>query len=340
MRSPLSVSNNFSIKETFNYLKTYKKERGISINHPTLDLIEPNIQSYSGFNILAFIEAMFNVEITSYFSLVRHNYINALFNRDVMVKGSTIIYLLVFVVICVFINKFSRNDKKILISSLFSTFLIIFHIYIIYILYQTTFVEFEAIDLASFERYINTILVSSTYFLIMLFLSTNINKSYFILLAIFVILFDSVFIHKTYYQITPGFITHDKEIMSEDKMIARKIIEKTDENSKIFVISENDGGRAVTLLRFYANPREINGISSNIMNHISTMLSDNINTSDLLEEIKKYDYLYMVLEDGSFIKKHDSIFDNSDSFVNNSLYKISIVENNKIHLSIVQIIND
>lgn len=201
-----------------------------------------------------------------------------------------------------------------------------------------TFSYYEASIIASFERYLNSIHIAFIMLLIFIcyckIIETKKNYYKIIGLTIALIIILSSSFKNTFYFITDWNARIETQKISNvriDKF--KEVNEKTEENSKIFIIDQNDtdGIMAMWYARYYLFPRKVNASSTAITWKIRTEkniddLQDwGLTSNTLKEELTKYDfdYLFLYTKDKELYQILDTSFDDYKTFNKYDLYKIN-----------------
>lgn len=108
-----------------------------------------------------------------------------------------------------------------------------------------------------------------------------------------------------------------KNQITNEEIVANDIIKRTEDNSKIFLLSQDTGATYQFSVKYYANPRITNlkGYELPIIEESEDYFYNNIN-----DYMLKFDYLYVVNTTEDINNNYDFIF---KSIKNNELYKIN-----------------
>ena len=231
-----------------------------------------------------------------------------------------IIFLILTIGILTFIY-LKKKDNKNLKILIFNILIIIIYPISLLIMYIFIFSPEEAVNLASFNRYLSTIII----FLIILYIillanNEKILKYRKILIVLFLLLF---FLNNRLTKLTIKKIKYIKKVKKERqeiKSIPEEI--KKNYNNKIYFVSNmnKDEGYYYWIFKYEATPLKIQDF----------YYTDNEN---LFETLKNYDYLYVKDFDENFSKKYSGIF--KEGLEANSFYKIE-KENNEVKLTKIE----
>lgn len=224
-------------------------------------------QSYDGMKISSLKEVFATAQDStiSYLDEVKNIYVDAIIHRDILIHGSYVVAIL-FIVIAFFVLAcFTNNSlkkRKIIFSGIWTLGAGIFYGMLMYFLYCTAFSEYEAVRLASYERYMNSFVITILFFLLATYYDSDIwkkhIKGYYVLLTFLIT--DLAFLHiNAFDQVLPGNIMRDKEKVSVYTNNADVIIENTNDDSSIYIVKRGDNGDFLWHQRYYCNPRTIGG---------------------------------------------------------------------------------
>ena len=298
-----------------------------------------DIQSYDGLKLEMLSEVFTspkNSPIT-YLKQVKDAYIEAIFHRDILLHGSYVVVILAAVIILYIMSRFANDPltrRKMMIAGAWVVGSGSFYGILIYFLYCTSFSEYEAVHLASYERYMNSFVIAVVYLIIAAYYDSDIwkknIKSYYCLVIL--LLFDLAFLHVTAFdQILPGTIMHDEEKVSGYIAHAVTIMEKTDENDTIYIVARGDDGNFIWHQRYYCSPRTIDGGSIGPAVYDGDIWSSDITVTEFISSVKEHDYIYFSGLDDAFLEKYSAGFADPELLVNGAIYKITDADS-KIYL--------
>lgn len=244
-----------------------------------------------------------------------NNFFKALIKTKIGLFSYTVFLVLTIgILIFAYIRRRNNKNLKLLI---YNTLIIIIYPISLLIMYIFIFGPEEAVNLASFSRYLSTIVIFLVLLNMLLFAkSKEIFKYGKIIIVIFLLLF---FKNSTMKKITIKKFRYVKTVKKERQEIKEipKII-KENHNNKIYFVSNmsKDKGYYYWVFRYEATPLKTQGF----------YYTDEEN---LFETLKNYDYLYLKDFDDNFSKKYFTMFKNG--LEPNNFYKIK-KENNEIKL--------
>lgn len=292
-----------------------------------------NVQSYDGLSISS-IPNVFtfpNNSNISYLGELQDNYFNALLNKDILIKGS---YLTVLLIIClgfIIIAKFTNNSllkSKIFISFIWVFLCGVYHAALMYFLYATSFDPYEVMILASYERYMNSMIISLLLFLIAVYYDSGLWKKHVNLFCTFTFLFIlylTIFHQDSFNQLIPGTLTHEYSRI-EWPMQRAEIINSTEESARVYAIYRGNATAFATTMRYYCNPRTIDSGSIGPIIEDNDFYSIDMSIPEFLSTIQSYDYLYFAEIDDVFINKYSGAFEAPELVKMGKIYKIGKIE--------------
>ena len=297
-----------------------------------------NGQSYDGMKLSSLREVFANPTNSNipYLKELRDAYIDAIIHRDILIHGSYVVVLF-FVIIAFFVlanlSREKTTREKVVAAGVWSLFSGVYYGLLMYFLYATAFVEFEAVNLASYERYMNSFIIAVVFFVIAVYYDSRIWKRYincYYLLFVLLIV-DLSFVHiKVFDQVLPGVITHDEEKVGYYTTYASSILSSTREDESIYVVKRGDTGDFLIHLILYCNPRIFKGGSVGPAVDEDDLWSRDISTEEFLNEISECDYIYFCGLDESFVEKYSEVFDNPEQLIDGIIYRINVVDSRVI----------
>lgn len=219
----------------------------------------------------------------------------------------------------------NKNQKNVILSIIIIGCIIytIAH----FALYITKFTEYEALKLASFERYIGIYFISIFMF-VGCYILCNFEKCKNLSLIYILILmgFGSINnIFNSFYKLGDTIYLREQYTLSNEKITA----ELNQTKKRIYFISENDTGTDYWILKFVNrnNLSSINkvgtfsiGLSPYDEKDIYTII---IKPNEWQEELKSnFDYVYLYDVDDIFINTYKNIFYNINDIQDNTLFKV------------------
>lgn len=264
-----------------------------------------------------------------------HNYIDALFHRNIIHFPLELSYFsLIIIIICFLTGLLIIKKEKILEIVLIDATIIVGAIgyaFSMLLLYVFNFGPAEGPSLASFERYLGTYTYAIALLFVMIFIGyisykENRNKS--ICATCIIILLVGVSTNYDYVKMHAP----NKEMpvlpFSNDSNI---ILNNTTEKDKIFILAQGSSGEVPWYIHYQILPREVDLGYFSIGTPNMGGYRQDISEKEFKKIIKKYDYLYVYSIDDYFNENYTDVFVNLDKLEPQKLYKISIV-NKQIEL--------
>ena len=299
----------------------------IKINHATSAFSSP-------INILEIINTLLGRDGT-YRTIVVHNYIDSLSGTPMLNNNLTInIYgvLAIFIGITYLIWACELKNKK--SKLVFSMFLLGdgLYIFLMLILYISKFSEYEALNLASFARYMAIYLQAIILVITLVIIGRSNNDRFnkcLVVVVCFAVIFTPISI------ITGGYFAKANSSLARTPYTeAADIIKKELKNKKarIYFIVQNSNGYEYWVLRYSAH-ENLSGINTSYEKwswslgkpyYKEDIWTKNISSNKWMNELlKNYDYVFLYKIDENFVAKYGNLFDNINEIKKNSLCKIN-----------------
>lgn len=278
---------------------------------------------------------------SSYRKQVLVNYYEAFLARELKLgnTGITLNYLTVAIFFLTFLcflvwyyEKKVRFDQKkgiVLIVGISIQFVV----YIIGLCatYISNFSEYEAIRLASFERYINIVYLSS--WIVLVFLALQILQdivekiSYKQILIFSFIVILTIPIENVYRYLSRSSVRHSVSVRLSYTALVTKIMDMVPEKSKVYIISQESEGFDYWVLKFSIRPNYVNnGASWSIGESFyeGDIWTRNISPQEWkMVLMQEYDYVALYKINDYFLQHFSSLFYESDKVEENTLYRIN-----------------
>ena len=294
------------------------------------------VQSYDGMKLSSLADVFTDPAKSPipYLSQVKAAYVDALIHRGILIRNSYLTAMLLITVLFVIIAFLSESSKrvKIIAAAVLTSGTGVGYALLMYFLYATAFSESEAVNLASYERYMNSFVLAAVIFLVAVYFDSEIWKRFtegfgwiVVLLAM-----DLLILHRdNLRQIPPGNIAHDEGMVegysaSADDMrsAAETIMGATDENESIYIIKRGDMGDYIWRERYYCSPRTIEGGNIGPAVDAGNMWSTDLSPEEFAAALKNFHYIYFAGVDDAFIEKYSSVFDDPSKIKDGALYRI------------------
>lgn len=317
--------------------------------------LKKNVENVTSSNsLLSSIINLFKEGLVGYKTTVYYEFKNALFFRSL--SSSSMLNISFVVGICIFILlycllTYNIKKSKLKTSYIFSEFTIILgglgYALLILIAYLILFSEYEALRLASYERYISTYTLGMLLIIVALIINkySNILRKNNIFCIISIISLICIINYSALLNMVKyarDSINNTKDIRNQYKKfksITDKYVKKGD---LLYFISTNDDGIDFYIARYELTPNKMNlNYAWSIGNpyNDSDIWTVQISKEDWAKHlINDYNYVYLFDIDEQFISKYNTLFDvNSKSINDNQLYK---VEKNKVNEKILKLVSE
>lgn len=209
--------------------------------------------------------------------------------------------------------------------------------YIIYsfsllLLYLFTYSEYEAVNLASFPRYMSTYLTGMLYLFVAVLIKDCSNKINYVSLVILLILsfnIDPSPIHDISIR-APIAIKKSRMVQASFQIMKNKTAELSNKKAKLFFVFQNSNGYHYHVARYVITPVMITQPFG------TWSLGEPYGDSDIwtrnlsVDELKKiliddkYTHIYLQNIDEKFINTYGALFEDEGEIQNDSLYEIHV----------------
>ena len=288
------------------------------------------LQSYDGMSISSLKEVFTSPSDSTipYLGQLQKEYFSALFHRDILIRGSYVVVLVLivagFLCLSVFVSG-KLAKRRLVFSGIWTAASGVFYAVLMYFLYATAFNEHEAVGLASYRRYMNSFIISVLFLLVAAYYDSGLWKKHirvFCLLPAILLLDLIVFHRDAFNQVLPGTITGDAERNRKYTLAASKIMNAAEEDARIYVIRRGDNTRFLWHERYYCLPRTIDGGSIGPAVDEADLWSVDLSAQDLSETLKGYDYIFFSKIDDAFAEKYADVFEDYSQVSKGKLYQI------------------
>lgn len=248
-----------------------------------------------------------------------NNFFRAILKQKIGVFSYTVFFIIMIgILIYLYVRKKDNESLKLLI---YNTLIIIIYPISLLLMYIFIFSPTEAINLASFSRYLSTIVIFLIFINVILLVKDSTILKYKVIIMILFFIF--CFRNNTMKKLTIKKIKYNKTVKKERQEIDKIPYELLkNPNNKVYFVSDmnKDKGYYYWIFRYEATPIKTQGF----------YYTDEEN---LFETLKNYDYLYIKDFDENFSKKYSAMF--TDGLEVNNFYKIQ-KENNEIKLTKIE----
>ncbi|WP_148661900.1 hypothetical protein [Butyrivibrio hungatei] len=279
-------------------------------------------QSYGGHNLGTLIKVFSHNGSIAYQNDVEKSYIDAIFSRGLV---GNVPYAQIVVIIVALLLAFSFwgvekcYARKVRITSLWILLAGLSYGLLMYYLYMTGFSEYEARQLASYDRYMGTFVVTAIFLALgVVFYFTK--TSILVIKMLGVVLLSNIIFFGNCEQILPGNLT-DSEVLYNQE--AEHLKNSVPEDAKVAVIIKNEMAIAEDVLTFYSFPITIGVAYPNDVKDDLNRFSYDYSDEELAEFISEYDYVYFMNIDEKFIDRYSDIFEKPEDVKRGEIYQVT-----------------
>lgn len=241
----------------------------------------------------------------------------------------------------IIINKFKSNKEREKIKNLIILLLLGFgaYLFILLILYLLKFPEYEALTLASLNRYSGTYIMAMILILAFFTLKFILNNKNAKIILLSIFSFICLFINIEPILSLTGYFSISKSYTVEKRNQYndfQNTINQINKESKIYFIAQNTKGEEYYTAQYISSPIKLNDGKFSIGKpyNIDDIWTIDISVIKWEQELFNFDYVYIYKTDGEFFNIYGELF--SSEIKNNSLYKIIKQKDNKIILEEVK----
>lgn len=279
-------------------------------------------QNYGGHGISSLIKVLAHNGAITWQNDVEKSYISALISRGLVSRIPYVQIILLVVALLILYSFFGERRnyiRRIRISALWIFIAGLSYAFLMYYLYMTGFSEYEARVLASYDRYMDTFVISA------LFLAAAVvfyfSKADSIVIPVIGIVFlQNVFFFLDYGQIKPGILSGENALYLDE---ANHICNIVPEDKTVAVIIRGERVIAEDAVTYYSYPREIGFAYPGKATSENDTLSREYSCEELTEWIANYDYVYFMNIDDAFIENYSGIFASPEDVVRGEIYQVS-----------------
>ena len=286
-------------------------------SHTQMSELSYSFPSYGSYVVNYFIQKMF--------------YVGTKIGRYV----TTPIILFSLSTIILLFSIFMAKNKKIAknLGVITGSTLIILVIYCIglVVAYIWLFSSEEATGLASFPRYIGTILLVLmliSIFTVLIYYYNGKLKNISPLIVILLVIACLFPYGRMLYDIKNVFNDQEKLATQEEHKSADEILKDIDPDSKVYLISQGSDGYRYWYNRYYLTPIHIQQLewALNSPNEPETRWITRKSKEEWQQELDDYDYVFVDKKDDKFIAEYSDLFIDPSSVVDAGLYKVVYVD--------------
>lgn len=243
-------------------------------------------------------------------------------------------FSIIFVFIIVFSFIYRKNNKKDIKAKSFCIDVVIGvfgYLFLLLILYLWKFSEYEAIQLASWNRYVGTVFEGLFYFLTVIVIDETLlkkeifNKNLLIMFIILVLGINPFDIKALLHRDVYSTIAFRKPFNMTSEIVSTNL---KNEKKSIYFVSQYSQGLDYWIFK-YTNRNNINNINTGFTWSLGEKYDDNdiwttnISSDEWLEILlEDYDYVYLFRVDDKFIDNFGLLFEDNELIDNDCLYKV------------------
>lgn len=279
-------------------------------------------QSYDGISIDTVIGIITHNGAVSYQNIVEKRYFSAIVNEGIIGNAS---YLVVILILVIVLGAFAYaldgiERRKVLLIDLWIMLAGIAYALLMWILYLTSFSEYEAMNLASFNRYMETYLLAALFIAVGAFAYFSKEKMQTWIVVLAVIVLQNVIFFVDFKQLLPGTITGEKVAYEGETNL---LLRETKEDDSICIVMGGDDLTGPVAMEYRCFPRQFGSIRPGKPNSDKDVWSEDLSASELVERLEQYDYVYFWNIDEYFTNEYKDAFVNPENAEIGKLCKVS-----------------
>ena len=196
------------------------------------------------------------------------------------------------------------------------------------ILYDTSFSEYEARQLASFDRYMSSWLIMMVYLTaaVLLTLQQKRRQNGTLWVSLLALL-SFVAVSDNRWQLLSG-IEHTELEIARYEGECSLINSAVAEDESVLIIERGSNGLMTTKVGYYCLPRAISFLSPGPAVYDGDIWSTDMTPDELIDTIESYDYVYFIYIDSGFTKKYHDILPEIDTSTEGVLYRVDCQSGN------------
>jgi len=278
-------------------------------------------QSYSGHGLSTLIEVFFKRGSISYQEDVENSYLQAIVSRG-LVGSVPYVQLVLLLFVLVFIFSFFGsnilNKRKIRLTALWILLAGLAYGFLMYYLYMTGFSEYEARELASFDRYMATYIVAAM--LLTLGVVLYFTNSFRLIAVLGIVVLQNMIFFVNCEQLLPGNLSVNEALYIKEVEHLKNSIP---ENSSVAVVIRNEMALAGDAVEFYSYPIDVGIVYPGAVQDENNRYCQDYSDDELISLLSKYEYIYFMNIDDEFINRYSGIFETPSDLIRGEIYKVS-----------------
>lgn len=273
-------------------------------------------QSYSGVWFDNLMNVIRNDGSIPYQEFVTYEFVYSVMKTPIIAGLSYVAVLAVsvglFLIVALTIMK-SKEAGKIVLFAVWVSVMSLIYAVMLWLLYLTVFDANEAVSLASFPRYMNTITLLAVYLAFYILSRYMESKWKYALFGTLLIASVAVLVIKypgNMKQLKPGKYTDDREFLSWRLAEAAPVNEKTFDSPDTKVYCLLCGVNAATYhhLNYDVDSRSLGWGAVGPRRNDGDVWSRDISPEEFVEEVSHYDFIYFAVTDELFYQKYSRCF--------------------------------
>lgn len=189
------------------------------------------------------------------------------------------------------------------------------------ILYDTSFTEYEARQLASYDRYMSSWLIMMVYLTAAILLTVWQRRQNSALSLSIIALLSFVVVSDNRWQLLSG-IQHTELDIARYEGECNLINSAVAEDESVLIIERGSNGLMTTKVGYYCLPRVISFLSPGPAVYDGDIWSTDMTPDELKEQMVSYDYVYFIYVDSAFADKYHEILPEIDTGTEGILYRV------------------
>lgn len=281
---------------------------------------------------------------TTYLSTVFDNWVDDLFNPYISLGDTsiTVAYYTLFLAICLFTillykfftlkeSQFKLTRKWVLLIMLAEIVIFVFGLCV---MYMFKFSEYEAVRLASFTRYVNTVFLAVWLAIELIALRAidfilSPNKKQTLALILLFSFLAATPVKQIYSFVHRDIVKESIAIRERYAVISTKINEVCDDHSAVYFISQESNGFDYWVTKFSVRPNTLQPLSTNTWSIGENPFYDNdvwtkgITAEQLQENlVQNFDYVALYRLNDYFYENYSVLFEDPAQIEENSVYLV------------------
>lgn len=269
-------------------------------------------QSYGGFNVTTILNVLLHDGSVSWQMDVEKSFIKALFSQGLVGNASFVVIAftsILVVGICSGYNsketdlpyQKTKTGRQLLAWMIVST---VAYALMMCFLYDIAFSEYEARQLASFDRYMSSWLIAIVYLSAAICFVRYAGQKQ-IQQGVIVTILSFITVTGNYEQLLSGLTGEEAEQLYEGE--ANLINEVVHDDESILIVDRGSNGWKTTVIGYYCLPIQVDFLSPGPSEHDGDEWSTDMSLKELETTIQAYDYVYFFNVDDVFIDRYGEL---------------------------------